>query len=405
VTEAELPASTTEEFTVDGYTSYLSHPSLLLTVAKHRVILLIRTPLAATAQTRPDLMSPTIQSVWVQLSGRCCVIVGGVYREHRPAASGEEHMAALDAIVAQLAAARAASDDVVFMGDFNLDTARKADYRYSNHRLMLYLDKLTEASNMWYLPHPGTTYRSHGEYCNSNNEEASVHESVVDHMYISQDLEAKVWVLEDASTDHRPLLASIALGVVCPTTKELSRRNFSKNKPVDLVSALKETTTWSDIHNISDVNNALSFFNEGVYRALDVVVRTKAIIMKMGGQPVYLKPDTLKEMEFRDRSRGAAYKKSRNRVNFLTRCDKLMSNLEKLAASNNSPTVLWEIANAALGKPRQPLPDSLRIEDGNVTQGKLADAGAMNAYYIEKVLKIRAGIALLSLLSPPSSSV
>jgi hypothetical protein len=125
----------------------------------------------------------------------------------------------------------------------------------------------------------------------------------------------------------------------------------------------------------------------------------------MGGQPVYLKPDTLKEMEFWDRSRGAAYKKSINRVVFLTRCHKLMSNLEKLAASNNSPTVLWEIANAAVGKPCQPLPDALRIEDGNVTLEKLAAAGAMNAYYIEKVLKIRSGIASSSLLSPPSSSV
>jgi hypothetical protein len=72
----------------------------------------------------------------------------------------------------------------------------------------------------------------------------------------------------------------------------------------------------------------------------------------MGGQQVYLKPDTLKEMEFRDKSRGAAYRKSRNWVVFLTRCDKLISNLEKLAASDNSTTVLWEIANAAVCKPR-----------------------------------------------------
>jgi hypothetical protein len=51
------------------------------------------------------------------------------------------------------------------------------------------------------------------------------------------------------------------------------------------------------------------------------------------------------------------------------------------------------------------IPDALRIEDGNVTLEKLAAAGAMNAYYIEKVLKIRSGIASSSLLSPPSSSV
>jgi hypothetical protein len=67
---------------------------------------------------------------------------------------------------------------------------------------MISLNKLTAASNMRCLPHPGITYRLHGEYCNGDNKEASVRESVVDHMYISQDLGAKVWVLEDASTDH-----------------------------------------------------------------------------------------------------------------------------------------------------------------------------------------------------------
>jgi hypothetical protein len=46
----------------------------------------------------------------------------------------------------------------------------------------------------------------------------------------------------------------------------------------------------------------------------------------------------------------------------------------------------------------------LRTEDGNITQGELAAAGAMNAYYIEKVLKIRAGITSLSLSLSPSSS-
>jgi hypothetical protein len=36
--------------------------------------------------------------------------------------------------------------------------------------------------------------------------------------------------------------------------------------------------------------------------------------------------------------------------------DKEMLNLAKLSWSGNSPTVLWEIANAVVGKPRQPLP-------------------------------------------------
>jgi hypothetical protein len=38
----------------------------------------------------------------------------------------------------------------------------------------------------------------------------------------------------------------------------------------------------------------------------------------------------------------------------MVRRDKEMSNLSKLSESGNSPTVLWEIANAAVGKPASP---------------------------------------------------
>jgi hypothetical protein len=85
------------------------------------------------------------------------------------------------------------------------------------------------------------------------------------------------------------------------------------------------------------------------------------------------------------------YKAVRNRVNALVRRDKELSNLAKLAESKNLPTVFWEIANAAVGKPRQPLPAPVKDADGNNTKGNLEAANAVNSYYVEKVWKIRAG--------------
>jgi hypothetical protein len=49
----------------------------------------------------------------------------------------------------------------------------------------------------------------------------------------------------------------------------------------------------------------------------------------------------------------------RNRATAMVRRDKEASNLAKLVDSGNSLAVLWEIANAAVGKPCQPLPTSL----------------------------------------------
>jgi hypothetical protein len=57
----------------------------------------------------------------------------------------------------------------------------------------------------------------------------------------------------------------------------------------------------------------------------------------------------------------------------------------------NSPAVQWEIANGAVGKPRQPLPTSVTRADGTQTEGNLEAANTINDYYVQKVWRIRAG--------------
>jgi hypothetical protein len=71
-----------------------------------------------------------------------------------------------------------------------------------------------------------------------------------------------------------------------------------------------------------------------------------------------------------------------------------MSNLAKLSQSGNSPTVLWEIDNAAVCKPRHPLPASVQMADGTNREGNLKAADVINSYYMEKVQQIRAGRGL-----------
>jgi hypothetical protein len=78
----------------------------------------------------------------------------------------------------------------------------------------------------------------------------------------------------------------------------------------------------------------------------------------------------------------------------LVRRDKEASNLAKLTESGNSPMVLWEIANAAVGKPRQPLPTSVTRADDTHTEGNLEAANAVNDYYVQKVLRIRTGMGV-----------
>jgi hypothetical protein len=125
---------------------------------------------------------------------------------------------------------------------------------------------------------------------------------------------------------------------------------------------------------------------------MDLAASLKRIRVKEGTLPLYLRPDTPALMAKWDcLGRGPRYKAVRNRVTTLVRRDKEMLNLAKLSESKNSPALLWEIANAAVGQPRQPLPAAVKDADDIDTKGNLEAANVVNSFYVEKVQKIRAG--------------
>jgi hypothetical protein len=63
IMEAEIPASSHDDFNVEGYTSYLPHPSNLLKTAKYRVMAMVRSALTTSTKLQPDLMHALVQSV------------------------------------------------------------------------------------------------------------------------------------------------------------------------------------------------------------------------------------------------------------------------------------------------------------------------------------------------------
>jgi hypothetical protein len=216
------------------------------------------------------------------------------------------------------------------------------------------------------------------------------HESVLDHICVTRDMEATVRVLSDATTDHSPVVTSVSVNRVAPTTKSINRRNFKALERPALLRAL-DSWPWSDLFQIRDLDKVLDFVTRGIVHGLDQAAPSKAITVKEGLLPLYLWPDTLLLMAKRDSlGRGPRYKAARKKVMAMVRLPEMLS-LSKLSVSGNSLIVLWEIANAAVGKPRQPLPASVKEADGTDTEGNLEAANLVNAYYLEKVQKIRAG--------------
>jgi hypothetical protein len=267
-------------------------------------------------------------------------------------------------------------DNIVFGGDINLDTARRGYLRYCRRCLMLANDNAVPDSNMRYLE-TGVRYRSNGQHAREDGE-ARGHESVLDHICVTKDLEATVSVLSNATRDHSPIVTSVSVNRVAPTTKSIERRNFKALKWRALLRAL-DSWPWSDVYKIRDPDKVLDFVSRGIVHGLHQAAPIKLIMVKEGLLPLHLRPDTLALMVKRDSlGRGPRYKVARNKVTAIVRQDKEMSNLAKLSELGNSPTVLWEIANAAVGKPRQPLPASVKKADGTDTEGNLQAADVIN---------------------------
>jgi hypothetical protein len=342
--------------------------------------------MAALTKIRHDLMHPAVQTIWIQvdLEKGTCFLIGGLYREWSDLPW--EYMA-LTRIKDQLQAAASEVDNIVFVGDVNLDRARRCNMRYGRRCLMLAHDNAIAEANMRYLT-TGVTYRLHGLHKREDGE-ARGHKLVLDHVCVTKDLEATVRVLADSTTDHSTVVAAVKVNRVTPTQKTLKRRNLKALERPALLCAL-EAWPWSDVYGIRDLDKVLDFVTRGIVNGLDQAAPIKSIKVKEGLLLLYLRPDTLALMAKRDSlGRGPRYKVARNRVTKLVRRDKEASNLAKLTESGNSPAVLWEIANAAVGKPCQPLPTSVTRADGTTTEENLKAANTVNTYYVSKVLKIR----------------
>jgi hypothetical protein len=397
ITEAELPATMAPSFSIDGYTPFLP---VVGPNEKTRVLALIKSDLAvrAGARLRMDLMTSSVQTLWLELDqpNGNRLVIGGVYRQwtssslatssHQSGLAMERER--LDIILNQVKLASQSAKAIIALGDFNLDAHRSSDASYSRRSMLRCLVEGMEAAGLDYVPTP-PTWRSYGRFAGGH------HVSCLDHVYC-MGVDADVEVLEDATSDHRPILARIK-AMNRSTSMEISRRNFKAIKQVEMQAAL-QLWPWGDIHGIEDVEEAHKFIMRGIIMALDVVAPYQTIRVRRGDN-LYLSSETLDVMEIRDRATGKEYRRLRNKVSSMVKRDRLRTNLDKLRKANNDPKVLWGLANSALGKSKSSLPASL-VVDGISTVGNTEAAAAMNGYYIEKVEKLRAGLCPVS---PPSS--
>jgi hypothetical protein len=237
ITETEIPTSSHWDFNVEGYHTFLPvNHSDKLKAAKYRVMVVVRSELAALTKIRPDLMHPAVQSIWIQIALGNRVLVGGLYREWSDL---PQEYAALNRVKDQIEAAADEVDNIIFAGDINLNAAKGTDKKFGRRCLLLVHDNVIAEANMRYLT-TGVMYRSHGRHKRQDGE-ARAHESVLNHIYVTRDLEATVAVLDDF-----PVVAAVKINKVAPTLKIMKRRNFKALERRALLRAL-DAWPWSDV--------------------------------------------------------------------------------------------------------------------------------------------------------------
>jgi hypothetical protein len=146
--------------------------------------------------------------------------------------------------------------------------------------------------------------------------EARGHESVLDHICVTKDLEATVNVLSDATTDHSPVVASVLVDRVAPSTKSIERRNFKALERPALLQAL-DSWPWSDLYKIRGPDKVLDFISRGIVHSLDQAAPMKSITVKEGLLPLYLRPDTLALMA---NSQSVPYRTASGRSERVKKC-------------------------------------------------------------------------------------
>ncbi len=127
-------------------------------------------------------------------------------------------------------------------------------------------------------------------------------------------------------------------------------------------------------------------------RAIDSIAPIKLVAKKRRPAPLHLARDTLAAMDARDcaaRCKDPTYRRLRNAAARLVRRDRARSSKDAVAQCNGDMYKLWALVNSYMGKTSSDnsLPGELEDAEGNTVKADIMNK--LNAFYINKVEKIR----------------
>ena len=388
LTETEVSHDIAKTCNIEGYKLFCPPSSTTGPKGKEcGVIIFVSNEFAISTIPRPDIndKADTIPTVWVQIKNKNQdFIIGGVYRRNRD--STDLMKSEFDQLHQQILSAAKIGKSVLVLGDFNVDHNNPL---HSLNKEALDLLDVVEAANMQHMSNQKPTWKSYGlhkvckcvaKICDCQRLQRS---SCIDNAYISLGLDACLDVLDEAVTDHFPLMIQVKIEQTTnDKLKSIWIRDTSKIKAVDLEAALG-LEDWSKIYDIDDPNHILDIILSNINSSLDKIAPLKMIKFRPDKQRLSLRKDTLSAMNERDWARKSGqkdlYKQLRNKVTKLVKRDQIQGVLSRLKRNPGSKSA-WQEAKSYLGSSRSfSLPECTNNSDPSLT------AENQNDYFIKKV--------------------
>ena len=239
---------------------------------------------------------------------------------------------------------------VLLLGDLNLDHSNP-DHKKKNEANDLMC--AIEAATMRHLP-TGITWKSDGYHkvckCVAQCDCPKLQRTAtIDNCYISNSESASAVVLEDALSDHFPILVGLDINKKAKMTSKLKtifRRDIDRIVTSEFEDALQEHDC-SSLYSMTNPNEAVSLIVGIVEAALDEVAPLKPITFRPDKPKLSLRQDTLDAMSLRDAARKSGnrsnFKALRNKVTRLVKRDKINTVLSQLK-KNPGHKCAWKVA-------------------------------------------------------------
>ena len=375
----------------------LSNPSLKIS----RVV--TYTHKSIIAKPRPDLMSDTISSIWLEVGfpNHKRFLVCQTYREWQLLTHGTDHSS--QAIPQQLTRwlefldqwERALSTglEVHVLGDMNINHLNWTDQSLPSSNQTSRLRPLITALFSRILPQ-GVTQCVQEPTRHWPNQTSSG----LDHYYTNRpDKLSPVQAQFRGGSDHMLIFAVRYANSIKSQPSYIRKRSFKNFVSSDFISAVNQIR-WLDVYLCSDPNSAVELLSNKITAILDIMAPMKTFQVRTNYNP-WLSQETKRMIDERDRlhklavdtqntEKWADFKVLRNKINNRLKSEERVWQKIKLNDCENNSKDLWKNVKKILSWKSSGSPNQLFV-NGNLVTKPQDVASAQNEYFLDKIRTIR----------------